>query len=265
MDINAELWPEMFLKFGPYAVLALFVIWVIPHTSKGLRDLPERAPRSVQVCTSIAVVISWAVVLFMVGYVALKWSPLRVYHGQLGMLHESEKIVPLSDKLYVKAKGLENTNKDRWEFVLVAREGELDNRGTADFVYIWGEKEDDYNVYRIPIVVIVDGQATEFNFVPGEPTEFYKWGDNSWQVVSSTTTRIQRREYASGLGWNAHAGDTDHIDQLAQKLDSPNRLVKVESRMELRELSDRELEMLDAAVDDEDARELVRRERERRR
>ncbi len=44
MDINAERWPEMFLKFGPYAVLALFVIWVIPHTSKRLRDLPERAP-----------------------------------------------------------------------------------------------------------------------------------------------------------------------------------------------------------------------------
>ncbi len=35
--------------------------------------------------------------------------------------------------------------------------------------------------------------------------------------------------------------------------------------MELQELSDRELEMLDAAVDDEDAREFVRREWERRR
>lgn len=266
MDINAEIWPELFLKFGPYAVLALFVIWVIPHTSRRLRDLPERAPRPVQVCTSIAVVMSWAVVLFMVGYIAFKWSPLRVYQGQLGMLDETEKIVPLSDKLYVKAKGLENTNKDRWEFVLVAREDELDGRGTADFVYIWGEREDDYNVYRIPIDVIVDGQATEFNFVPGEPTEFYKWGDGTWQEVSSMATQVQRRGYASGLpGWNAHADDADHLEQLAEKLDSPNRLIKIESRMELRELSDEELEMLDATVDDRDVRELVRRELQRRR
>lgn len=265
MDINAELWPEMFLKFGPYAVLALFVIWVIPHTSKRLRDLPERAPRSVQVCTSIAVVVSWTVVLFMVGYIAFKWSPVRVYHGQLGMLNESEKIVPISDKVYVKAKGLDDTSKDRWEFVLVTREDELDRKRTVDFVYIWGEREDDYNVYRIPIGVIVDGQATEFSFVPGEPTQFYKWGEDTWQVASSTTTQVQRRVYASGLGWNAHADDMDHIDQLARKLDSPNRLVKIESRLELRELSVKELEMLDATVDDQGARELVRRELERRR
>lgn len=265
MDINAEMWPEMLLKFGPYAVLVLFVLWVIPHTSKRLRDLPDKAPRPVQLCTGIAVVISWTVVLFMVGYIALKWSPVRVYHGQLGMLNENEKIVPISDKLYVKAKGLEDTSKDRWEFVLVTREDELDRKGTADFVYIWGEGEDDYNVYRIPIGVIVDGQATEFGFVPGEPTAFYRWDDNRWQVASSTATRFQRREYASGLGWNAHADDASDLEKLAEKLDSANRLVKVEARMELRELSDEELEMLEATVDDQDARELVGRELERRR
>lgn len=265
MDINAEMWPEMLLRFGPYAVLALFVLWVIPHTSKRLRDLPDRAPRSVQVCTGIAVVISWTVVLLMVGYIALKWSPVRVYHGQLGMLNESEKIVPISDKVYVKAKGLEDTRKDRWDFVLVVREDELDRKRTADFVYIWGEGEDEYNVYRIPIGVIVDGQATEFSFVPGEPTELYRWDDDDWQEASSAATQPQRREYASGLGWNVHADDADHLEQLAQELDSPNRLVKVEARMKLRELSNEELKMLDSTVDDQDARELVRQELERRR
>lgn len=265
MAINAEMWPEMLLKFGPYAVLALFVLWVIPHTSKRLRDLPERAPRSVQVCTGIAVVISWTVVLAMVGYIALKWSPVRVYHGQLGMLNEGEKIVPISDKVYVKAKGLEDTSKDRWEFVLVTRDDDLDRKRTADFVYIWGERDDDYNVYRIPIEVIVGGQATEFSFVPGEPTEFYKWGDDNWQVASSAAARVQHREYANGLGWNVYADDADHLEQLAQELDSPNRLVKIESRMKLRELSDQDLEMLDATIDDQDVRELIRQEWERRR
>lgn len=264
MELNAEMWPELFLKFGPYAVLALFVLWVIPHTSKRLSGVTNNAPKSVQVCTTIAVGISWAVVLLTVGYIVLKWSPVRVYHGQLGVLNESEKIVPVSDRLYVRARGIMETRQERWEFVLVDREDDVDRAETADFVYFWGEGDDDYNVYSIPVGTIVDRQVKKFSFVPGQPTEFYTWRDDDWQLASSTAAGGQRREHAFDLGWNAHADDADDLERLSQMLDSPNRLVKVEARMELRKLSDEELEMLERTVDDQDSRELIQREQERR-
>jgi len=37
MDINLEVWPELIFKFGPYAILALFVLWGAPRASKRMQ------------------------------------------------------------------------------------------------------------------------------------------------------------------------------------------------------------------------------------
>lgn len=69
----------------------------------------------------------------------LKWSPVRVYGGQLEILKDSERIAPLSDNLYVKSEDILKTDQERWEFVLLSRESDIVRNETVDFAYFWGQ------------------------------------------------------------------------------------------------------------------------------
>lgn len=258
-----EVWPELLLRFGPYAVLALFLLLVVPRSSKYLANLDANTPKSVRMTATGAVVLSWGVVLLMVGYILLTWSPLRVHDGRLGVLEESESVIPMSERLYVRAEGVMQTPRDRWNFVLVAREDELEAAGTADFAYLWGDGDDEFTIYRIPIEALARREVQDFGLTHKDPGAVYRWEGQEWRLASASGTESPGPRF--NPGWAAYADDGRTLEEIRRMLVSPNRLVRIEARLGLRDLSDAELETLRGMTEDPKALRAIERERERRR
>jgi hypothetical protein len=262
MELNPETWPELVFNFGPYAILVLFILWVVPRASKRMQNMTETAPKAVRISATMVLIVSWSVVLIMVGYVLFQWSPVRVYSGGLGVLNQSEKIYPLDDNIYIKVEGTPVPKRERWQFVLVDRERALKKEATADFTYYWGEKDDEYTDYFIPISSIVKDKTTEFKFSRKDPEKAYLWSDGQWQEASRETARPQR--YVVNLGWNVFAQDGVDLQELKEQLASPNRVVLARARNQLRQLSSKELEALKTMTVDEKALHQIQLELERR-
>lgn len=263
MEFNPQSWPELLLEFGPYAILALFVLWVLPRSSKRMQQMTDSAPRAVQVAATVAVGVSWAVVLLMVAYVLIKWSPLRVYEGQLGVLNQSEQIYPLDDYVYVKAEGVEAPGRQRWQFVLVDTERNIKKDGDANFTYCWGSGERDCTDYIVPVSEIVHDKSPTFRFTKKEPEKAYKWVNGNWQLAWTQPEPRQRNTLH--LGWNAYA-DENPVDlkKLAAKLASANRVRRAQGRKALRGLTDAQLKTLRRITNNAEALRQIEFEQKRR-
>ncbi|MGD8380257.1 MAG: hypothetical protein PVI37_04700 [Gammaproteobacteria bacterium] len=263
MDVNLQSWPDLLLSYGPYAILALFVLWVVPRSSKRMQAVTENAPPFMQATASAAVVISWVVVLAMVAYVLVKWSPVRVYSGQLGVLKQNEQIYPLDDNIYVKVSGIEIPGRERWQFVLVGKERNINRDGDADFTYYWGDGPNDYTDYIIPIASIVDGAPRKFRFTKKDPEKVYRWENQRWEVaIGPIHTQSQN---LFGPGWTAYAADQPpNLSKIRSELASPNRVLRAEGRKALRSLSDGQLAALKAMADKTVVLHQIRLEERRR-
>lgn len=263
MDLNPQAWPELLLEFGPYAILALFVLWVLPRSSKRMQQMTNTAPRPVQVAATVAVGISWAVVLLMVAYVLIKWSPMRVYEGKLGILNQSEQIYPLDDNVYVKAAGVEAPGRQRWQFALVDTERKIKKDGEANFTYCWGSGPRDCTDYIIPVGDIVTAQSPVFRFTRKDPEKAYKWVNGQWELAWGRPDA--RPRHAVHMGWDAYAGPSRvDLSKLAAKLASVNRVLRAEGRKELRSLTDAQLSALRAMTSNAEALHQIDLEQERR-
>lgn len=262
MSEDPEVWSKLVFEYGPYAILILFVLCVVPRTSKRMQDMADSAHPAVRLSAVITVYIAWAVVLLMVAYILVKWSPVRIYEGKLGALKHTEKIYPLDNNIYVKATGIHGTNKERWYFVLVDKERNINKNQTADFTYYWGEGESDYTDYRIPISSIVDGKVKDFDFSMKEAEKVYRWGEGRWVLASGTTD--SQRMYQIDILRKAYAEDGVHLEQLKTNLSSSNRVLKAKGRNELRDLSDAELESLKAMAKDQNVLHQINLEQESR-
>jgi hypothetical protein len=262
MELNPEAWPELIFSFGPYAILILFILWVVPRTSKRMQNITETAPKAVRVSATAALVVSWGVVLLMVGYVLFKWSPVRVYPGELGVLDQAEKIYPLDDNIYVKVEGTAAPRRERWHFVVVDRERALRKESTADFTYFWGEKDDEYTDFLIPIDSILDGDSRDFRFDRKDPEKSYVWSQGGWQLATREVP--QQPRVAINFNWNAWADSGADLEQIRQRLASPNRLVRAKARNRLRKLNNKQLQALKAATQDARALHQIGLELQRR-
>lgn len=263
MDLNPQAWPELLLEFGPYAILALFILLVIPRSSKRLQQLTNAAPKAVRVTATVTVGISWGVVLMMVAYVLLKWSPVRVYEGQLGILNQSEQVYPLDNNIYVKANGTEAPGRERWQFVLVDKESNIKKEGEASFTYCWDSGANDCTDYIIPVRDIIKNQSSMFKFTKKEPEKAYKWADGHWVVALGSIDSHKR--HTLNWGWNAYADDINaKMERIKKMLASGNRVLRAQGRKELRDLTNEQVQALKNMSSDAEVLRQIQFEQERR-
>lgn len=239
MNIDIATWPELIFKFGPYAILALFVLWVTPRASKRMQDITKTAPKAVRVSATVTLVASWAVVLVMVAYVLFKWSPVRVYDGSLGVLKQSEQVYPLDENVYVKMEGTQAPGREKWRFVLVDSESHLNKEDKVHFTYYWGSGDEQYTDYSIPVAVILEGKTTDFHLSKKKAEMEYTWKDGNWKLAEYAP---ENKSLAFNWSWNAYADDK--LQKISEKLASPNRVTRAEARKDMRELSMQELQQL---------------------
>lgn len=259
MDIDITTWPELIFKFGPYAILALFVLWVTPRASKRMQEITKTAPKSVRVSATVTLFASWAVVLVMVAYVLFQWSPVQVYDGSLGVLKQSEEVYPLDDNVYVKMEGTQAPGREKWRFVLVDSERNLNQEDKVHFTYYWGTGDDQYTDYSIPVSVILEGKTTDYRLTQKDPEVEYTWKDGEWKAAVDGGGQ---RPVAFNWSWNAYADDK--LKKLSEKLASPNRVSRAEARKDMRELNAQELNQLKNMSTNPAAQHQIELEQQRR-
>ena len=147
----------------------------------------------------------------MVGFVLFKWSPIRVYDGDLGVFKQSDKIYALDDNLYIKLEGTELANRFKSHFVLVDRERALKENDLLDFTYQWGTNDEDYTDYSIPLKEILAGKVKDFQFTHSEPGAAYVWSKGNWVAAS---TIAEQNPVAFNWHWNSYA--VDYLQNLSK-------------------------------------------------
>jgi hypothetical protein len=75
---------ELLITYGPYAVLALFALLIAPHLTKQCLKIADKGFNK-KFSGSIAIG-AWLVVLSMVAYITIAWTPNIVYLGKIGRL-----------------------------------------------------------------------------------------------------------------------------------------------------------------------------------
>lgn len=269
MDMKIEAWPELLMSYGPYAVLILFALVVAPRASARVRDVAANAPKAVRVTTTAVVVGTWSIVLLLVVYILFQWSPVRVYVGNLGVLNSEDKIYPLVDNMYLKVEGTKAPKREKWSFVIVSRQDAFKDGQHIEFSHYWGDSDDDYTDYLLPVSAVQKGSAHDFRLLSSEQRqagETYTWVENKWS--EALLTPVPSTELVINWGWNAYADSPQKTRQELQKLvtdlQSVNRVMQANARREVRRLSDEQLQELKEMVEQPKAEQIILKEQERR-
>jgi hypothetical protein len=75
--VEAEKWVNLLFTYGPYAVLALFALWVAPRQTKLFLGCVRDGAAARTLCGAVAAG-SWLIVAAMVVLIWRSWPPDRV-------------------------------------------------------------------------------------------------------------------------------------------------------------------------------------------
>ena len=249
-------WVEQLFTYGPYAVLALFVLWVAPAQLKAFLKGPHDSTAQ-RLVSAFVTVGCWLIVFAMVAYIYLFWPPRTVYLGSLGTHPGEVQFTSLAPKLFLTKRRF-GADRLRWDYVVVSDAGPggagnddeafeftyqwtLDPRNQADFAL----SRSDLKKHRInlkadperPDVLLYDDDDNPAT----PPRPFARLAGARPAAVPATQTAL-----ASAIVSAAHAETRQPIDKrvLVDWLSSPAGYLRAQGRGELRKLSTDELRQL---------------------
>ncbi len=251
-DVTTLLW-----DYGPYAVLALFALWLAPRRTQvfmACSDAPA-AKLKLRVCASIALTC-WAVVGVMVWCIYSNWSPSRTFVGTLGVFGQNAEFIPTDGDIYISVDG----NRDQglanliWKYAVVV-DRSAKNLGDKQFLfrYYWKPHSPENNLYALKLSQL-EQRSVNFKADKNDPSKLL-WDDDGdpktlpvpYPVVASTQAGTSH--FADGLFIStAHAEermlDAARAQTLLNALDSSNRFFQAQAQDRLRTLSPTDLQRL---------------------
>lgn len=269
MEIIHEL-SRLLLSFGPYAVLALFALWIAPARTKEF--ISSKTGIEKKYCCGVATG-SWLIVLGMVAYITINWSPKQVSTGSLGKLNPEMQILPTPPSeidLFVKNEGSGNnpSGSNRWGYALIKGPEFKNLNACAAFTVFWTIDNKDHTVdFEVPVKNLLSSNNIKFPFdlidlTNTEEGKVVNYIDGHWQETGLC--------YEENLSANldfikaAHA-ESEKIQEISQNLQSDNSANRARARKHMRELSKNDLEKLQNEVPNNSrAYSVVSQEKERR-
>jgi hypothetical protein len=249
-------WVDQLFTYGPYAVLALFALWVAPAQLKAFRQGPHGSPLQ-QMVSGFVTVGCWLIVFAMVFYIYLFWPPRTVYLGSLGTHPGEAQFISRAPKLFVSARPM-GGNRLRWDYVVVsdARPGGAGNEDEAfEFTYQWtlnANNQADFSFLRSDL----KKRRIDLKADPERPEVLlYDDDDNSTtpprplpRLAGARPAAVpaMAAALASAVVAAAHAETRQPIDKpvLLDWLSSPAGYLRAQGRGQLRQLSSDELRQL---------------------
>jgi len=258
MDPNS--WPDLLFTYGPYAILALFALWVAPRQTKRFLGCKETVSRSV--CGGIAVGC-WVVVALMVWFIYQNWPPRTVYTGSLGTHGEETKFITADQDFFISTQ-LVNGGRMKWNFAIVSETPRFDPEKCYAFSLLCKGAHHDYEI----MAEILKTGSLRFHPDPDDPCFLLYDHDRNPQTPYERYPTIAacRREPSTTVGWTSSAfAQDDKYRGLIQALSSNNEYFQSQARKKLRDLSDAELQNLLQRSDlSSQARRLIEAELRRR-
>jgi hypothetical protein len=237
MDPNS--WPDLLFTYGPYAVLALFALWVAPRQTKRFLDCKETVSR--YVCGGVAVGC-WVVVALMVWFIYQNWPPRTVYTGSLGTHGEETKFITADQDFFISTQ-LISGGRLKWNFAIVSETPRFDPEKCYAFSLIHKDTHQDYEI----MAELLKAGSLRFHPDPNDPSFLLYDHDRNPQTPYERypTIAASRSESPLTLGWTSAAfAQDDRHRELIQALSSNNEYFQAQARRQLRDLSDPELQNL---------------------
>ena len=194
-------WVDQLFTYGPYAVLALFVLWVAPAQLKAFRQ-GLRENRTQQAVSGFVAIGCWLIVFAMVYYIYLFWPPRTVYLGSFGVHRADAHFYPAapSGELFVSSRPVGTGNRLAWDYVIVT---DPHQTGDFNFAYQWGGP-DDQKDFSLPRSVLQKRRIDLYpNPDPAHP-DILLWDDDSDPVT-------QRKPYPPIEGVRVAAMPAAHV------------------------------------------------------
>ena len=234
-------WVETLFTYGPYAVLALFVLWVAPRQTQQFIQCKTLNPGSRYLCGGIAVGC-WMIVGLMVMYIYHAWTPRTVYTGSLGTYGEEVQFIPVHQKFFISTQ-LRPDGRLTWNYAIVADLGTGDE--SYEFTYVWGREDMEFTDYAIRPELLKRGPL-RFAAKVGDPSSLLYDDDGDpetpWLPLPAI---VAAHDTSQGINsWMAaYAAETPSREWI-KALDSNNRYFQAQARRHMRKLSNSELQAL---------------------
>jgi hypothetical protein len=246
--MDPRTWVDQLFTYGPYAVLALFVLWVAPAQLKAFRQGARGSPTQ-QAVSGFVTIGCWLIVFAMVYYIYLFWPPRTVYLGSLGTHPASAQFFSQAPQLYLSPRPVGGGDRLRWDYVIVTDTRALNDTDKFAFAYQWGPGAEAHTDFYLPLKELqkrrIDARAD-----PEHPNNLLYDGDDSAAPLKlpryAETRPLGPPAVHATLIASAHAEARATIDKsvLVEWLASTNANLRAQARAQLRQLSPDELRQL---------------------
>ncbi len=245
-------WADQLYTYGPYAVLALFVLWVAPAQLKAFRQGPSNN-RTQQAVGGFVAIGCWLIVFAMVYYIYLFWPPRTVYLGSLGVHRDNVQFFPQTPELFVSSLTVDGGKALKWDYVIVTDSRQTGAGGAPDrfdFAYQWGPGEDNYTDLSLPRSLLQKRRIDAYPD-PDHPNMLV-YDDDSDPVAPRKALPIAGVRVAAmpatfaAVVATAHAQARTPTDNsaLLEWLASPNANLRAQARAQMRQISTDQLRQL---------------------
>lgn len=265
-------WVDQLYTYGPYAVLALFVLWVAPAQLKAFRQVPN-TNRPKQLVSGFIAIGCWLIVFSMVGYIYFFWPPRTVYLGTFGIHNENAKFYSQTPELFISSRRSDGSRL-KWDYVIVTDTASSNATNSFDFAFQWGGRVEDAADYSLPRSLL-QKRRIDFYSDRSRP-EILLYDDDSNpdsplrpypRIVSAAPAATAPVTLAAIIS-SAQAQGLAVVDRatLMRWLSSSDGNLRAQARAQLRQMSPADLQqLLQAPGLSSDARDQINAERGRRR
>jgi hypothetical protein len=240
--MGPQQWIESLYIYGPYALLVLFFSAALYLLKMWRQD--RSTDRIRHIVYGVYGFLCWGIVIVAAGYIYVKWPPIIIYEGSLG-IHEAEpaKFISNSPDLFVKSTPTSD-GRLRWQYVVVVRQ--TAEVGDLDFTYQWGNEKDGYGDYKLELTELKQGHTTLKQ--NADHKLFYDTDTSVPEkrpVKIADATRLSRpAALAEIFVAPANAQERLRTDILIKWLDSSDPNLRSQARAQLRQLSPADLRQL---------------------
>jgi hypothetical protein len=231
---------ELF-DFGPYALLAIFLLYIAPKHTKRFIDCEHTDPTKRRLLCAIASG-NWLVVFVMCVYIYTNWSPVKVYEGSLGIHGEESAFFTIDPNSYIATN--EVRNKVEWLFAYVSESGAIKKNDRFRFIHEYNGTPFSYSISASEL------KNGNINIIASstDPSQLMLDMDNdpgtAPVLLEPTVASIETSEPSGGfMAAYAAPAPTDNATIIRQ-LSSSNRHFQAMGRRKLQSKSIQELQLM---------------------
>ena len=142
---------ELLANYGPYALAALFLLYLAPKHTKRFIDCQKTSKKKQNFLLTVAIG-NWLAALVMCFYIYVNWSPVITYQGDLGKHSTKSTFVTVDANSYIASQ--EDTNdRFNWRFAFISQNEQIKQNASFNFTHIYKDEfsDDDFHDYEIPV------------------------------------------------------------------------------------------------------------------